>query len=148
MDSSWANGEKRKSIFGYAVLLNGSPVAYKTKQQTVVALSSTEAEYIGMCEAVKELMAVKNLLEFLQVSVKKPFRVYNDNQGALYIGKNLASVSRTRHVEMKYYFVQDLVEKKEIQLVYKKTTEMIADIFTKALGRVKFQEFRERLISA
>ena len=148
VDSSWANGEKRKGIFGYAVLLNGSPVAYKTKQQSVVALSSTEAEYIGMCEAVKELMAVKNLLQFLEVKVKKPFTVYNDNQGALFIGKNLASVSRTRHVEMKYYFVQDLVEKKEIQLVYMKTTDMIADVFTKALGRVKFQEFREKLVSA
>ena len=86
VDSSWANGENRKSIFGFLVNLNGTPVSYKTKQQSLVALSSTEAEYIGMSEGSKELLFVNNLLSFLKIKFKHPLNLYNDNQAALSIG--------------------------------------------------------------
>ena len=58
VDSSWANGPKQKSMFRFLVMLNGVPVSFRTKRQSIVALSTTEAEYIGMCEGIKELLFV------------------------------------------------------------------------------------------
>ena len=147
VDSSWANSAGRKSIFGFTVLLNGTPVAFRSKQQSIVALSTTEAEYVGLCGAVRELLYVRNLLRFLGVRMKHPLRVMNDNQAALKIGENLSSVSRTKHIELKYFFVQDLVEEEKIKLEYVPTEDMVADIFTKALDKIKFRAFRDQMLT-
>jgi hypothetical protein len=100
-----------------------------------------------MCDGVKELMYIRNLLKFLEIELKGPIEVFNDNQGALKIGNDLTSVSRTRHIEMKYYFVQKHVEKKRISLKYLRTDEMIANIMTKPLGNVKFDSLRKRMVN-
>ena len=106
-------------MFGFLVMLNNDvPVSFRTKRQNIVALSKTEAEYIGLCEGIKELMFVWNMLKFLGVQVKEPLMVYNYNQGAINIGNDLSSVSRTKHIEMKYFFVQELVENGKITLKY------------------------------
>jgi len=146
VDSSWANAEKRKSMFGFLVTINGTAVAFRTKKQSMVALSSTEAEYIGLAESVKDLLFVLNLLEFLNVSIEKPVTVWNDNQGAVKIANDLSSVARTRHISMKYFFVQDHVEKGDIVVRFKPTDEMLADMMTKALGRVKFHQLKKKIL--
>ena len=146
VDSSWGNGPKRRSMFGYVISLNGSALKFRTKMQSITALSSTEAEYIGICAGVKELMFVRNMLEFLKVELEMPMKVYNDNQSAIKIGKDLSSVARTKHIEMRYFYVQQLVEKGLILLEYKQTDHMVADMMTKALGKNKFQKLRELLL--
>ena len=145
VDSSWANGPNRKSMFGFLVMLNDVPVSFRTKRQSIVALSTTEAEYIGLCEGIKELMFVWNMLKFLGVQVKEPLVVYNDNQGAINIGNDLSSVSRTKHIEMKYFFVQELVENGKITLKYIQTKDMLADILTKPLGKNAFSDLCGRI---
>ena len=145
VDSSWANGPNRKSMFGFLVMLNDVPVSFRTKRQSIFALSTTEAEYIGLCEGIKELMFVWNMLKFLGVQVKEPLVVYNDNQGAINIGNDLSSVSRTKHIEMKYFFVQELVENGKITLKYIQTKDMLADILTKPLGKNAFSDLCRRI---
>ena len=71
----------------------------------------------------------------------------NDNQAALKIGENLSSVSRTKHIELKYFFVQDLVEERKIMLQYVPTEDMVAELFTKALDKVKFKGFRDQMLT-
>ena len=91
---------------------------------------------MGLCGAVRELLYVRNLLRFLGVRMKHPLRVMNDNQAALKIDENLSSVSLTNHIELKFFFVQDLVEEEKIKLEYVPTEDMVADIFTKALDKI------------
>ena len=146
VDSSWANGPARKSMFGFFVMLNGVPVSFRTKRQSIVALSTTEAEYIGMCEGVKELLFVRNMMNFLGFKISEPLMVYNDNQGAINIGRDLTSVSRTKHISMKYFFIQELVEKGQISLEYIRTDQMLADILTKPLGKSAFCKLRRSLL--
>ena len=72
--------------------------------------------------------------------------VYNDNQGAINIGRDLTSVSRTKHISMKYFFIQELVEKGQISLEYIRTDQMLADILTKPLGKSAFCKLRRSLL--
>lgn len=146
VDSSWANGPRRRSMFGFVVNVNGTAVSFRTKMQSITALSSTEAEYIGMCSGVKELMFVRNMLEFLKVEITEPMVVYNDNQAAIKIGNDLTSVTRTKHIALRYFYMQDLVDEGTIVLAYRRTDEMVADMMTKALGRKRFTMLRDLLL--
>ena len=145
VDASWGNSEKRKSVYGFLVQMNGATVSFRTKMQATVAQSTCEAEYVGIAEATKEFRFVRNLLKFLRVPFTTPV-VYNDNHAALKIGTELGSVRRCRHIEMKHFWIQDLVEKKELKLEYKPTSQLGADLMTKALGRVQFMNLRNQVV--
>lgn len=146
VDSSWAGGDGRKSVHGFVVSIGNAPLIFKTKLQSIVALSSTEAEYIGLSAAVKELCFVKNLFDFFNLKVRIPIEVFNDNQSALKIGRNMGSVGRTKHIQLRFFHVQDLVQKGLVDLKYERTDEMRADMLTKSLGSTKFVSFRDKLL--
>ena len=74
--------------------------------------------------------------------------LYNDNQAALSIAGDLSSVNRTKHIELKYFYIQDLVEKKKIKINFLRTENMIADLLTKALDKNKFQRFRNMILDS
>ena len=84
---------------------------FRTKLQSIVALSSTEAEFIGMSSAVRELSFVRNVFEFLGEKLNLPLKVFNDNQAALRIATSTGSVGRTKHIQLKQFHVQDMVKK-------------------------------------
>lgn len=80
-DADWAsNGLDRKSYTGYVFKMSGSVISYECKKQCTIALSSTEAEYIAICEASKEAIYLKNLLFELNCRNESPVLIYNDNQ--------------------------------------------------------------------
>ncbi len=146
-DSSWRNAEDSRSVYGFLVKINGTPVVFRSKVQRGVAMSSSEAEYIGIAESLKELLFIKNIVEFMRVKIPLPMKVMNDNRAAIIVSKNLSSISKMKHLDARYHFVQDYVDSGMIDLVYKKTDELVADIMTKALGRVKFEMFRDALFA-
>ena len=142
-DADWAgDATTRKSTSGYMFSLAGATVSWKSKRQTVVALSSTEAEYIALCLAAQEAIWLRSLLESLGFKQSKATKLYEDNQGAIALTKNPKTHSRTKHIDIKYHYIREAVDKKDIELVYCPTDKMVADILTKGLPRPKFDELR------
>ena len=86
-------------------------------------------------------------MKFLNLKTKQ-CRVFNDNQGAIKICQDLASVRRTRHLELKFYNVQQLVEGEKISVHYLPTSQMIADILTKGLPKTRFQCLRNKILTS
>ena len=143
-DADFANGEDRKSISGFAVMVGGCCISARSRKQTIVALSTAEAEYISLSDVVKELLWYSELLEELG-SPLSPIVVHCDNQSALAIAKNPGQHERTKHISIKYHFVRDQVEKEKITLKYCPTKLMVADILTKAIPREQFEILRSKL---
>ena len=68
-----------------------------------------------------------------------------DNQSAILISKNPVHNNRTKHIDTRYHFIQQCIEDKNIEIVFIRTENQLPDIFTKALGRMKFQQMRSRI---
>ena len=146
VDASWDNLPKSKSTHGFIIYFNKVPVVWRSKAQTTVALSATEAEYIGLCSATKELFAVYNTLRDWKVNVNTPMQIFCDNMAALHIGKERTSNKRVRHLDRQFFFVQDKYKSKQIELNYVNTRDNTADMLTKALGRLKLTLHRKTVL--
>jgi hypothetical protein len=135
-DSDWAgNPESRISVTGFIIYLLGAPICWRSKGQKGVTLSSSEAEYVAMLEAVKEICFIYFLLKGMGVDVKLPIVVRCDNVGAIFMAENSSSGIRTRHIDTKYHFVREHVEDGLIKIVFVKSSTNDADKFTKNVGK-------------
>ena len=95
---------------GGAVLCGGSPVAWFSRTQKSVTLSTTEAEYVAMGDGVKEALFVHGMLEFLSPGKKlKGIRMLEDNGGAIALAENPISSSNSEHIDVRHHFLRDLV---------------------------------------
>jgi hypothetical protein len=125
-------------------MIHDSVVAYGSRKQGINAQSTMEAEYVAMNEGIRDLMWLKGLCEELQWQVDDAV-LLGDNKAALYLSEKPGKHSKTKHIENKYHYVRNLVEQNEVRTEHCSTEEMIADIMTKGLGRIKFQKFREMM---
>ena len=142
-DADWAGDvTSRMSTTWYVFQLGNATISWKSKRQTVVALSSTEAEYVALCAAAQETVWLRHLLASIRFKQKDATVVHEDNQGTIALTKN---PSRTKHIDIKYHFVQEAIEKKDVCLVYCPTEKMVADILTKALPKPRFDELRHTM---
>jgi len=145
-DADWGAGEDRKSISGFIFLLAGAAICWQSRKQSTVALSSTEAEYIALVQAAKELLWIQQLLEDLGITnVINRNIIYEDNQGAIALAKNPEYHARTKHIDIQYHFIRECVEKGKITLEYCETAKMVADALTKPLSKHRHQELVERM---
>lgn len=146
VDSDWGNDlSTRKSTTGFVFKLFGCTVAWLSKKQQTVSLSSTEAEYIALCTAVVEACWLDKLLNDFKLFIVSTIVMHVDNQAAINIGNNPENNKRVKHIDIKFYFVKQKIEDNVISLRYVKSEEQIADIFTKPLGKEKFVYFRNLL---
>jgi hypothetical protein len=146
-DADWA-GDKgnRRSTSGVIFMLGGAAVMWKCKLQTCVALSTCEAELNALTEAVREAMWLKRLgHELFPQDELQPIVIHEDNKAALLVAENHRFSERTKHVAVKYFFIRDCVHDNIIVIIYCPTTDMIADIFTKPLGKIIFSRLCHRL---
>ena len=107
-------------------------------QQPVVALSTTEAEFIALTEAVKEAIWLKGIIKEFEID-QDMIVVYCDSQSAIHLVKHQMFHERTKHIDVKYYFIRDILEKGEIKVAKISTLDNPADALTKALPSEKFE---------
>jgi hypothetical protein len=137
--------DDRKSTSGSVFLLGSNLVTWVSQKQRVVALSSCEAEYIVSANAACQGIWLSRLLgELLGVQAPK-VRLMVDNKSAIALSKNPVHHDRSKHIDTKYHFVRDCVDRGEVDIDHVGTAEQLADILTKALGRVRFVELRQQL---
>lgn len=134
----------RRSYTGYAFKFAGATISWEARKQRTVATSSTQAEYMALSEGAKEAMYLKNFLSDLGIDVKK-VTLYNDNQGAQKLVRNPIFHNRTKHIEVRHHFIREVYEAGTIDIKYKPTEEMIADVLTKGLHSPKHQKFVKML---
>lgn len=140
-DSDWgSNIDNRRSITGYAFMIANGAVSWQSKKQQTVAQSSVEAEYMALNLAAREAVWWKRFLLDLRLDVGGPVEIMSDSQGAMALSKNPESHARTKHIAIKYHLIREYVKKQEIALDYIPTSNMIADVLTKALPRVQHQK--------
>ena len=139
-DSSFGDDKDNQlSTTGYGIYIQDVLVSWKSKSQRQVSLSSSEAEYIALSEAVKEMIFIKQVMSTLNVEVKTPMTVYCDNMGAIYMPNGPSTRSRTKHVDLRYHYVRELIENGTICVEFVRTDDNIADIFTKNVTPTIFQ---------
>jgi len=147
-DASYGGTEsnERRSQSGYVFLICGAAVSWSSqKQKSKAATSSTDAELYALHKAVKEAMWAHDLL--LEIGVHGPpaIRIYQDNTSTIAIASNPVKRGRTRHIAQLQQFVNDAVERKDVELVFCPTADMVADIMTKPLPPPQFIKLREKL---
>ena len=134
-----------KSTSGYIFLLAGGPISWKSKLQSIVAQSTTEAEYIAINAASKEAVYIAEILKELGYYKQEKFPLYTDNNGALLLAHNPVFHERSKHIAVKYHYIRELIYKGIIDLIYIPTNEQKSDGLTKPLEKVKFKQFLKYL---
>ena len=146
-DSDFAGDkETRVSIAGFVIYLMGVPISWKSKGMKSVTLSSSEAEYVALAEAAKEVKFVYQVLQSMGMKIKLPIIVRVDNVGAIFIAENVAVSQRTKHIDVKYRFVQEFVMDGFLRIIFVRTAENQADIFTKNVNGDLHDKHCEHLI--
>lgn len=143
VDADWAGDLiDRKSFTGYVFFLAGAAFSWECKKQPTIALSSTEAEYVALSTAAREAIYLRSLLVEIGLC-REDFKlnVYCDNLGAQQLARNPVFHARTKHIDIKMHHVREVVKKGEIDISYISTNDMVADIFTKNLCRIKHIKF-------
>ncbi|PPQ82261.1 hypothetical protein CVT24_001911 [Panaeolus cyanescens] len=143
-DSDWSQCPiNRKSVSGYGFTLGGGLISWCARKQKTVSTSSCEAEYIAAFEATKEALWLRNLLSELEfIDPDLPARIECDNTAAIQLSEDPSLHSRVKHIDIKYHFIRDRVQKKQVFLHHIGTKDNTADIFTKALDKFTFLKLR------
>lgn len=145
VDADWANcSETRRSTSGYIFQVSGCPVIWSSRKQPIVTLSTTEAEFVAATTAAQEALWLQKVVTDLQLNPELPTIIYEDNYGALQVAKNLET-KRSKHYDVKYHFLKELVWDGKLKLVYVDTKNQLADGLTKALPRVAHEKFVNQL---
>ena len=147
-DADWASSEDRKSMTGYGFMLSeqGPLVSWKTRKQPIVALSTCEAEYMSISAATQEGIFLKALLSDMTGHCVEDFTLYCDNQGAVSLSKNPIVHQRSKHIDIRYHFVRDEIQKGSLKILYVPSEQNVSDVFTKSLPRDKSVKFRKILM--
>lgn len=127
------------------VYIGPNLISWSSKKQSIVARSSTEAEYKGLANATAEVLWVCSLLQELHCHVKSAPTLWCDNLSAIYLTANPVFHSRMKHVEIDFHFVRELIARKSIQVKYLSTVDQVADIFTKGLSSHKHMVLTSKL---
>ena len=145
-DADWGgNMDDRTSTSAYISFFGGNPISWSSKKQKTVARSSTEAEYRAVASAAAEVLWLKNLLHELHIPLSRQPLLLCDNIGATYLCSNPVNHSRMKHISLDYHFVREQVQSKQIQVSHVSTKDQVADLLTKPLPQLKFEDFRYKM---
>jgi hypothetical protein len=142
-DADWGGDiGTRRSTTGYLFLFRGAAIAWNSRLQRTVALSSCEAEYMALKEALKEQLFIKAIIHeipWLNDMILNHSIIYTDSNSAIELAKNPLYHHRTKHIDIQYHFIRELVKDRITNLVFIPTDKQLADGLTKPLDLTKTQ---------
>ena len=143
-DSDWA---VKHSTTGWTFQFQQATIAWASKKQGVIALSSCEAEIMAASEAAKEALHLRTVLKELDAADDSPMHLSVDNQSAIAVAYNPEHHSRMKHVERRHLFIRECVENLQIVVPFVSTHDNLADFFTKPLAHKKFFALRDLIMN-
>jgi hypothetical protein len=141
-DSDWASDHtNRRSQSGFFIVLADGAITWTSRAQKTIALSSTEAEYMALSDCSRQVVWIRTLLWELGYRLK-PIPICGDNQGSIFIASNPVTEKRSKHIDIRFHYIREVVERKLAEIYFIDGEENPADLLTKNLGSVKFLKFR------
>jgi hypothetical protein len=131
----------RHSTGGYVIFYGGGPVLWKSRKQSIVTLSSTEAEFINLTPTGLAVKWIKQILKEAECPQDQPSIIFTDSANAQKVVLNPLNSARTRNIDVRYKWIIQEVEQKVFNLEHIAGTEMVADGLTKPLGREGHAKF-------
>ena len=119
-------------------------MTWTSRAQKTIALSSTEAEYMALSDCSRQVVWMHTLLGELGYNLKAT-PIHGDNQGSIFIASNPVTEKRSKHIDIRFHYIREVVDRCLVELYFINGEENPADLLTKNLGRVKFQKFRAML---
>lgn len=145
-DSDWAGSEDdMKSTSGYTFTLGNGVFSWLSQKQDTIAQSTAEAEYIAACSAVNQAIWLRKIFSDIGEPQGGACTIYCDNKSAIAISNNPVFHRKTKHIKVKYHFIREAENDGQIKLIYCRGQDQLADIFTKALPKGRFEELRTLL---
>jgi len=147
-DADWGGDlATRRSTTAYIYLFMGGPLSWTSKLQRTVALSSCEAEYMAIKEAIKENLFIRSILNeiapILEVGTYKD--LYTDSNSAIELAKHASKHNRTKHIDIQYHFIREKVKSNDINLLYIPTTKQLANSLTKPVDQRELSVFKDQI---
>jgi hypothetical protein len=127
------NADSGKLTTGYVVLMSGAAISWQSKLQSIVAKSTTEAEFVAASTTGNEIMWLRNVLKELGFEVKQISPLFMDNQSAVQDAKNPEHHGRMKHLDLAFYWLREIVDKDFIKPVFVSTLDNPADLLTRSL---------------
>ena len=135
-----------KSVTGVIIKIGNATVYVKSGKQKLLTRSSTEAELVGLSDALSQIIWTREFLLCQGVQLQ-PAKIYQDNLSTIFLAtKGRSTSERTRHVKIRYFFIHHFIDTNEVQLNHLPATHMIADLLTKPLHGTLFLKFRSGLL--
>ncbi|CAL9005605.1 unnamed protein product, partial [Prunus brigantina] len=131
--------EDRKSTSGYVFMLGSAAVAWSSRKQPIVTLSTTEAEFVAAAACASQAVWMKRILEKLSLEESKCTTIFCDNSSTIKLSKNPVLHGRSKHIDVRFHFLRDLTREGTIELVYCRTQDQLADVMTKPCTLDAFQ---------
>eukprot|EP00965_Chrysotila_dentata_P240813 6203928-Pleurochrysis_carterae.AAC.1 len=144
LDSDWAT---RHSTSGHVFLYGRAAITWSSKKQPTVALSSCEAEIIAASEAAKEATYLHALMKELGENVDDATPLHLDNKSAIDLAYNPEHHARTKHIHRRHFFIRKKVEELELTVPFVRSTDNLADFFTKPLSPRLFFPLRDVIMN-
>jgi hypothetical protein len=147
VDAAYGNAADRRSRYGMTLHLheNSASIATFSKKQKCVTLSSTEAEYVAICESFKQINWCRMFLEEIGLKQDETI-VYEDNMSTIHLLSQGNDKGRTKHIDIRYHYIREKIENHEITIQHLPTTDMTSDILTKPLPSALFVPLRKKLL--
>ena len=142
-DSNYADCvDDKKSTFSYIFMMVEGVVSWKSVKWTLAASSTMEAKHVACYEATCHAIKLRNFISALEVvhSISRSLKLFCDNSATVSFSKNSRSTSRSKHIDMKFFFVKEKVAESLISVEHKSTTSMLVNPITKDLPICVFQE--------
>ena len=145
-DSDWVRSvPDKKSTSGCCFSLGSAMISWQSRKQSSIALITVEAKYIVACSASCEAIWLQKLLTGLFDLEMEATVILCDNQGCIKMTENPVFHDKSKHIEIRYHYIRDMVQRGAIKLQYVGTDEQVACVLTKLLSRVNFEYFREKI---
>ena len=145
-DSDFAGDtETRRSTTGFLFTIGNAPISWYSKLQHCVATSTAEAEYYALSECAKHALWYMNVVNELNIYTKS-VDIYIDNKAAIHNSINQSINRRSKHIDIRYHYIRELINDNKIKLSYIRSNDNVADGFTKYLNGPQMDKFRNNLL--